>query len=59
MPAIQPIPRNTPDPASQQASDVLARHNRSTDGRLRTPARWNPPTQRATATGENAGRRVK
>jgi RES domain-containing protein len=59
MPAIQPIPRNTPSSADRQAADVLALHNRSTDGRQRTPARWNPPTQRSTATGENSGRRVK
>lgn len=59
MPAVQPIPRNTPDPASQQAADLLALHNRSTDGRQRTPAKWNPPTRRGSVSGENAGRRVK
>ena len=58
MPAIQPIPRNAPNPASEQASAVLALHNRSTDARTRTP-KWSPATQRATVTGENAGRRVK
>ena len=59
MPAIQPIPRNTPDPASKQEADLLALHNRSTDGRQRTPAKWNPPTTRSAAAGENPGRRVK
>lgn len=59
MPAIQPIPQNTPDSATKQAGQILALHNRSTDGRVRTPAAWNPPTRRATQTGENAGRRIK
>lgn len=59
MPATQPIPRNTPDPASQQAADVLALHNKSTDARVRTPARWAPKVQRSTARGENPGTRVK
>jgi hypothetical protein len=59
MPAIQPIPVNAPSPSAEEAARLLANHNRSTDGRQRTPARWNPPTQRGTASGESAGRRVK
>lgn len=59
MPAIQPIPRNSPTPSEEEAQHLLANHNRSTDGRLRTPARWAPATQRSTAAGQNAGRRVK
>lgn len=59
MPAIQPIPRNSPTPTEQEAARLLANHNRSTDGRLRSPARWAPPTQRGSVTGESAGRRVK
>lgn len=59
MPAIQPIPKNTPDPASEEATKVLATHNRATDARTRTPASWNPPTRRGGVPGENSGRRVK
>lgn len=59
MPATQPIPRNAPDPATEQANRVLAVHNSATAGRNRTPARWDPHVRRATQTGENAGRRVK
>lgn len=59
MPAIQPIPVNTPSPSAQEAQRLLANHNRSTDGRLRTPARWAPATQRGSTAGENSGRRVK
>lgn len=59
MPATQPIPQNTPDSATREAGRILAVHNQATDSRTRTPARWNPPTQRSAAAGENAGRRVK
>lgn len=59
MPAIQPIPQRTPDPASAQASAVLAKHNRSTDGRVRGRARWNPAVQRGNTPGEATGSRVK
>lgn len=59
MPAIQPIPRNSPTPSEDEAQRLLANHNRSTDGRLRTPSRFAPSVQRSTAAGQNAGRRVK
>ena len=59
MPAIQPIPRNAPSSADVEAGQILATHNRATLARTRKPEAWNPPTRRATVTGENAGRRVK
>jgi hypothetical protein len=59
MPAIQPIPVPAQTPSQVEASKLLAEHNRSTDGRLRTPARWAPSKQRGTVSGENSGRRVK
>lgn len=57
MPAIQPIPQNTPDPAKQEATAVLAKHNSSTDSRKRTPAAWAPSVRRYTVSGQNSGTR--
>lgn len=59
MPAIQPIPRNAPTTSSEEASAVLALHNRSTDSRTRSP-RWAQAGANAgPIAGENSGRRVK
>jgi hypothetical protein len=54
MPAIQPIPVNKPNTTADEAARVLALHNRSTDGRTRTP-RWNPSVRRGAVAGENSG----
>lgn len=59
MPAVQPIPQNTPDPAKEEAASVLGKHNNSTNARTRNPASWNPPTRRGSIAGEASGRRVK
>jgi hypothetical protein len=59
MPAVQPIPQNTPDPAKQEAAELLGKHNSATNARTRNPAAWNPPTRRGTVSGEASGRRVK
>lgn len=59
MPAIQPIPQNTPDPAKVEAAQILATHNKATVARTRTPARWMPNVKRGAVNGENSGRRVK
>lgn len=61
QPAVQPIPVNNPNTnsADTQAVKLLALHNRSTDGRVRTPARWNPTTRRGSVAGENSGTRRK
>lgn len=36
MALTQKIPRNAPDPASVEATAVLAAHNKATTGRLKT-----------------------
>lgn len=59
MPAIQPIPRNAPTTASEEATAVLALHNRSTESRTRSP-RWSQAGANAgSIPGANAGSRVK
>lgn len=55
MPAIQPIPRNAPGPSSEEATKVLALHNRSTENRSKESG---PAVQRGTVRGEDPGSRV-
>ena len=59
MPAIQPIPQNSPSTSDTEAARLLADHNRRTDARKKSPADWAPTTQRGSVPGENAGTRVK
>lgn len=57
MPAIQPIPQRPMDPASREATELLAMHRKKTDSRSRKPAAWDPPTRKGSVPGENAGTR--
>jgi hypothetical protein len=59
MPAIQPIPQRTPDPASKEAAQVLGLHTRVTQGRTKKPSDWEGDVQRGgTVPGEDSGTQV-
>jgi len=56
MPAIQPIPRNTPSSADDEAQALLAVHEKGTRGR-RKPQAAQP--RQANVSGATAGTKVR